>query len=101
MTISEHNLLEFARGEFSARNLPFDGEASIGLTFSGDVVVLGVEGADAVDPYEECVFLAPASALEEGLRRALWDATMDGEAFVLRERSTTRAGACNGTANVV
>jgi hypothetical protein len=77
-------LLNLAAEAFDARGLPFDGEPSLGLTFAGNVVVLGVEGGDTLDPHEECAPLAHVSDLEEALRRALWSATRRDEPLVLR-----------------
>ena len=88
--LTEDALRAWTRAAFVARRLPFDGEPSLGLTFTGDVVVLGVEGGEAHDPHEECAVVAPVSALEEGLRRAHWDAATRNEVLVLRERRTTR-----------
>jgi hypothetical protein len=84
MTLSQHDLFDLARAAFAARGLPFDGEACVSLTFTADVVVLGVEGGEAHDPHEECAVFAHSSALEEGLRRALWDAATSNEVFVLQ-----------------
>jgi hypothetical protein len=83
MTLSQHDLLDLARAAFAARGLPFDGEPSVGLTFTGDVVVLGLEGGEAHDPHEECSVLARAEDLQEGLRSALWRATLRHEALCL------------------
>jgi hypothetical protein len=77
-------LLNLAAEALAARGLDFDGEASIGLAFAGDVVVLGVEGGDTLDPHEECAPLAMVSDLEDALRRALWSATRRDEPLVLR-----------------
>ena len=91
-SLSQHDLLELARAAFAARGLPFDGEPSLGLTFTGDVVVLGLEGGEAHDPHEECAVLAHASALEEGLRSALWRATLRHEPLPLAEPLPVRVG---------
>ena len=91
-SLSQHDLLDLARAAFAARGLPFDGEPSVGLTFTGDVVVLGVEGGEAHDPHEECAVLAHSSALEEGLRSALWRATLRHEPLPLAEPLPVRVG---------
>ena len=81
--LSDLNLVDLARAVFAARGLPFDGEPSLGLTFSGDVVVLGLEGGEDHAPHEECAILARADALEEALRSALWRATLRHEPLTL------------------
>ena len=89
---SQNDLFDLARAAFAARGLPFDGEVSVGLTFTGDVVVLGLEGGEDHDPHEECAVLAHASALEEGLRSALWRATLRHEPLPLAEPLPVRVG---------
>ena len=91
-SLSQNDLFDLARAAFAARGLPFDGEVSVGLTFTGDVVVLGVEGGEAHDPHEECAVLAHSSALEEGLRSALWRATLRHEPLPLAEPLPVRVG---------
>jgi len=81
--LTQSDLLELAARAFDARGLPFDGEPSVSLTFTGHVVVLGVEGGEAHAPHEACVVLTHSSALEEGLRSALWRAALRHEALCL------------------
>ena len=83
-TLTTSDLITIARAAFEARGLDFDAlPQSIAMSYSGDVVLTGVDGGDTHEPHDECVRLCGTSELETELQNRLWTAATEHEYGIL------------------
>lgn len=83
-TLTTSDLITLARAAFAARGLHFDEvPQSIAMSYSGDVVITGVEGGDTFQPHDECVRLCSTGELETELANRLWTAATEHEYGIL------------------